>query len=196
MIRLTGLNKDGKSLKHRLIIVASKLFFRMEVPDILYVLWHRPKFFGLASSKMHQAVLRGPSDWTVAEREVFAAWVSLKNQCRFCADAHTAVVNRALSKKLANSLDGPLRVEELSPKAQLMLPFLEKLTLSPEQVGPADVAPLQEAGISVQAIADGVHVVAIFSFMNRIADATGCHALSPKQMDFTAKLLLDKGYET
>jgi uncharacterized peroxidase-related enzyme len=195
MIRLTGLKKDGKSLKHRLIMQASKLFMRMEVPDILYVIWHRPKFFGRASGKLHQAVLRGPSDWSVGEREIFAAWVSIKNQCRFCADAHTSNANTALNKKIANSLDGPLRLDELSDKARLMLPFLEKLTLTPELMNTADLAPLRAAGISTQAIADAVHVVAIFSFMNRIADATGCHALTPKQADFATKIMLDKGYE-
>src|SRR5262249_29931980 len=103
MIRLTGLKKEGKSLKHRLIMMASKMFFRMEVPDILYVLWHRPELFGLASGKLHQAVLRGPSEWSVGEREVFAAWVSIKNRCRYCADAHSAIANAALAKKIAAS---------------------------------------------------------------------------------------------
>jgi hypothetical protein len=28
-------------------------------------------------------VMRGPSEWSIAERELFAAWVSKKNECEF-----------------------------------------------------------------------------------------------------------------
>ncbi|MGH7435442.1 MAG: hypothetical protein ACRENE_07190 [Polyangiaceae bacterium] len=97
--------------------------------------------------------------------------------------------------KILASLDEPMRVDELDAKARTMLPFLEKLTLDPEQMSAADLRPLREAGIGDQAIVDAVHIVMIFSFMNRIADATGCEPLSPKQADFTAKILLEKGYD-
>ena len=36
-------------------------------------------------------MLRGPSDWTVGERELIAAFVSNLNQCRFCTTSHGAV---------------------------------------------------------------------------------------------------------
>src|SRR6266851_2941863 len=38
----------------------------------------------------HQAVLRGPSPLTVAERELIAAYVSGLNACRYCHGVHTA----------------------------------------------------------------------------------------------------------
>jgi uncharacterized peroxidase-related enzyme len=182
-------------LKNKLLMLAAPIVKGMKVPDILYIIWHRPPFFSVPSGKLHQAVLRGPSDWSVAERETFAGWVSIKNRCRYCADAHSAIANRAFGKKILASLDEPVRVDELGTKARAMLPFLEKLTLDPERMSAADLEPLREAGISDQAIVDAVHIVMIFSFMNRIADATGCEPLSPKQADFTAKLLLEKGYD-
>jgi uncharacterized peroxidase-related enzyme len=194
MNRLQSL-KTGLGLKNKLLTLAAPIIKGMKVPDILYIVWHRPSFFQVPSGKLHQAVLRGPSDWSVAEREAFAGWVSIKNQCRYCADAHSAIANRAFRKKVLSSLDEPMRIDELGPKAQAMLPFLEKLTLDPERMSETDLDPLREAKISDQAIADAIHIVMIFSFMNRIADATGCEPLSPKQADFTAKILLDKGYD-
>jgi hypothetical protein len=52
-----------------------------------------------------------------------------------------------------------------------MLGFLEKLTLAPDDVGPEDVAPLRAAGVSEDAIADAIHVCALFNVIDRIADA-------------------------
>jgi hypothetical protein len=44
---------------------------------------YRPETFGGPFSDALQAVLRGPSDWSPGERELFAAFTSLLNQCPF-----------------------------------------------------------------------------------------------------------------
>ena len=51
--------------------------------DVIRTLTYRPRLFGRPFSSMLHAVLRGPSFWTVAERELFASWVSSRNQCMF-----------------------------------------------------------------------------------------------------------------
>src|ERR687888_881516 len=38
----------------------------------------------------HEALLRGPSPFTVAERELIAAYVSGLNACTYCHGVHTA----------------------------------------------------------------------------------------------------------
>jgi hypothetical protein len=53
------------------------------VPDIVRVLSYRPQFFGIPFSQCLEDVMRGPSEWSVGERELFAAFVSRKNQCPF-----------------------------------------------------------------------------------------------------------------
>jgi len=53
------------------------------VSDVRRMLTHRPELFGLAFSEALQDVMRGPSEWSVAERELFAAFVSAQNQCPF-----------------------------------------------------------------------------------------------------------------
>jgi hypothetical protein len=53
------------------------------VSDISLALRYRPELFGLPFSELLQEVMKGPSEWTEAERELFAAFVSKLNQCPF-----------------------------------------------------------------------------------------------------------------
>jgi hypothetical protein len=53
------------------------------VSDISIALRYRPELFGRPFSELLQVVMKGPSDWTEAERELFAAFVSALNQCPF-----------------------------------------------------------------------------------------------------------------
>ena len=53
------------------------------VSDIRRTLSYRPALFGYPFSAYLQEVLRGPSDWSVGERELFAAFVSRTNQCSY-----------------------------------------------------------------------------------------------------------------
>jgi hypothetical protein len=67
-----------------------RLFYRFiravsgfRAPDVMRTLrYHRPQFGAPHSAHTH-AVMRGPSEWTVGERELFAAFVSRLNECRF-----------------------------------------------------------------------------------------------------------------
>jgi hypothetical protein len=53
------------------------------VSDVVRTLSYRPDLFGQPFSEALQDVMRGPSEWSVAERELFAAFVSSLNQCPF-----------------------------------------------------------------------------------------------------------------
>lgn len=53
------------------------------VSDISLALRYRPELFGRPYSELLQEVMKGPSEWTEAERELFAAFVSALNQCPF-----------------------------------------------------------------------------------------------------------------
>ena len=77
-----------------------------------------------------------------------------------------------------------------------MLTFLDKLTLHPDDVTPADMAPLRAAGLSDEAIADAIHVCAMFNIYDRLADAMDWE-VSPNPQDWikSGKYLLKYGYE-
>jgi hypothetical protein len=50
---------------------------------VLKTLNYRPELFGRPFSAALDLAMRGPSDWSAAERELFAAFVSSLNQCPF-----------------------------------------------------------------------------------------------------------------
>ncbi len=81
-MRLSIVNR-GKSLLTRFKFGVIRLLMRRRAPDALRVVWHRPAFFGKPFGAMLQPVMRGESSWTVGERELFAAFVSRKNECPF-----------------------------------------------------------------------------------------------------------------
>jgi hypothetical protein len=75
--------EHGHRLRQKLILGAMRLFQGRRAPDILRTLFYRPELLGRRISEWTQAVMRGPSDWTVWERELFAAFTSKLNQCVF-----------------------------------------------------------------------------------------------------------------
>ena len=60
-----------------------RLATRQEPYDVIKMLTYRPALFGDKLSKLTQAVMQGPSEWSVADRELMASFVSLHNQCPF-----------------------------------------------------------------------------------------------------------------
>ena len=52
-------------------------------PDVVRTLQYRRPLFGRSHSEHTHAVMRGLSEWSVGERELFAAFVSRLNECRF-----------------------------------------------------------------------------------------------------------------
>jgi hypothetical protein len=54
-----------------------------EPPDVLKTLHYRPELFGRPFSEALDLAMRGPSDWSPGERELFAGFVSSLNQCPF-----------------------------------------------------------------------------------------------------------------
>ena len=70
-------------LPEKLKLGLIRLVSRRRVPDVVKTLMYRPEFFGRAQAEWTQAVMRGPSPWSVGERELFAAFTSRLNECVF-----------------------------------------------------------------------------------------------------------------
>ena len=54
-----------------------------DAPGVIKTLLYRPELFGDPFSTRLDEVMRGPSDWSAGERELFAGFTSLLNQCPF-----------------------------------------------------------------------------------------------------------------
>jgi len=86
------------------------------------------------------------------------------------------------------------RTELLPEPTRKTLDFLEKLNALPEEVGPEDVQPLREAGLSDQAIRDAIYVCTTFNVIDRLADAFGFEVPPADEVQSSARFLLRFGY--
>jgi len=144
--------------------------------------------------ELNEALLRGPSPFTEAERELIAAYVSGLNRCRYCHGVHTATAERlgipagAIGRLLTSS-----DARDVSEKMRPVLRYAEKLTHSPSGVTRADADAVLAAGWSEAALYYTVAVTALFNFMNRFVEGLGIE-LDPAYVKPAAERLADQGY--
>lgn len=86
------------------------------------------------------------------------------------------------------------RTAPIDPKLQATLGFLEKLTLAPGDVRPADVAPLRAAGVSDVAIEDAIQACVLFNIYDRMADSLSFHLPGPDGYAASGRSLMERGY--
>jgi alkylhydroperoxidase family enzyme len=86
------------------------------------------------------------------------------------------------------------RTAPIDEKLRATLGFLEKVTLSPEDVDAAGAALPRQAGVSDAALRDAVYVCALFNLIDRVSDALDFAIPSPEGFRKIAKLLLKRGY--
>jgi uncharacterized peroxidase-related enzyme len=164
-------------------------------PDIVRLMLYRKEFFGELFQSMFHETLRAESDWTPGERELMAAFVSAKNQCRYCTDAHRAAATEFVGSATAQAVVSSTPSAPVSDKLRAALVFLEKLTLSPRDVTAADVDALRAAGIAEDAILNTIEICAQFSIVNRLADTFDVRLQTPRQLAKEGKSLATKHYK-
>ena len=81
-MRLSNVER-GERLADRLFYGSIRMVSGFRMSDVVRTLRYRPHRFGRPHSAHTQEVMRGPSDWSIGERELFAAFVSHLNQCHF-----------------------------------------------------------------------------------------------------------------
>jgi uncharacterized peroxidase-related enzyme len=86
------------------------------------------------------------------------------------------------------------RSAPVEPRLRAALAFVEKLTLDPAAIGPADIAPMRAQGISDAAIEDAIHACTLFSVYDRLADSLEFDIPDAHGFDMSATMLLRRGY--
>ena len=81
-MRLAKLD-NGHTLANKALFAMVKLFSKHPAPDVVKTLRYRPEYFGGLMSELFQEVMRGPSEWSIADRELMATFVSKTNECEF-----------------------------------------------------------------------------------------------------------------
>ena len=75
--------EDGHEPREAQVLELIRSQRSTEPPDVLKTLHYRPELFGRPFSNVLHIAMRGPSDWSAGERELFAGFVSSLNQCPF-----------------------------------------------------------------------------------------------------------------
>jgi len=73
----------GSGLLQRLQYAVVRAFLGGHVPGSVSVVSYRRNFFGKHFARCVQEALRTTGEWSAGELEIFAAFVSRLNQCRF-----------------------------------------------------------------------------------------------------------------
>jgi uncharacterized peroxidase-related enzyme len=192
-MRLEILN-SGYRPGTKLLFAVIRLFSGQPVPDAAKLVFYRPDFYGTQAKKFTHEAMRGPSAWSVGDRELMAAYVSKVNGSAFCIGAHTATAGQAyqdgakVQAVLANLESAPIQ-EPL----RATLRMLGKLTAEGE-VSADDIREVLSAGVSPQQIEDALAVCVAFNTTDRLADAFGFEVLSAEGFEAGAKYLLKRGY--
>ena len=82
----------------------------------------------------------------------------------------------------------------MRPELHAALAFVEKLTLRPDELTPADAEAARAAGVSQQALLDAATVCALFSTIVRLADSFGWDVPPWESALATAPARLERGY--
>ncbi len=73
----------GQGVRSKALFGLIRLVTRHRAPDVVRVIRYRPALFGEPFGRAMQRAMRGPSGWSVGERELFAAFTAKLNQCPF-----------------------------------------------------------------------------------------------------------------
>ncbi|OGA14324.1 MAG: peroxidase [Betaproteobacteria bacterium RIFCSPLOWO2_02_FULL_63_19] len=142
----------------------------------------------------HEALLRGPSPLSVAERELIAGFVSGLNACRYCHGVHEATAREfGISADVMAHLLADVDRAPVDEKLRPLLRYVKKLTLSPARMTQADADAVFAAGWGDQALHDAVSVCALFNFMNRLVEGLGIRA-GEDYFQAASKRLHEGGY--
>lgn len=122
----------------------------------------------------HDVLLRGPSAFSVAERELIAAFVSALNACGYCHGIHAATAEAfGVDPRLLEGLVTDIDRAHIDPRLMSVLRFVRKLTLTPSRVVESDRAAIRAAGWPDGALHDVAAICGLFNLMNRIVDGLG-----------------------
>lgn len=146
--------------------------------------------------ELTQILLRGESTLSEGERELIAALVSSRNQCRFCTTAHTAAANLLLGEpETCEWVKADIETAPVSDKMKALLQIAALVQQNGQLVTPAAVERAKAAGASDREIHDTVLIAALFCLYNKYVD--GLASVTPTAPDFYKTLgerIVNHGY--
>ena len=166
------------------------------VPGIVAPMMRFPETAGPLNA-LADALLRGPSSLTPAERELVAAYVSRRNECVFCSNAHAAVARHhfGAERALVDQVLVDVESAPVSPKLRALLRIAAKVQKDGRLVEQADVEAARVEGADDKAIHDTILIAAAFCMFNRYVDGLASWApADPAAYDEMGRRMAEQGY--
>jgi uncharacterized peroxidase-related enzyme len=190
-VRLAILD-HGHGIRAKATLALIRIFSGHPVVDAVKLALYRPSFY--RAGPLVQQAMRGASEWSVADRELMAAFISKVNGTEFCIAAHTATA--ALAYNDAATVSSALADVDAAPITEPLratLRLLRKLTREGNVDG-NDVRAVLAAGVSEQQVKDALAVAFAFNVTDRLADVFGFSSADHAAIEAGAKYLLSRGY--
>lgn len=184
----------GDSFGNRLLIRFISAVSGMRLPDAARVAFYHKNFFSAPLGAWTQAAMRGPSAWSVGERELMAAMVAKWNSCAFCVGAHGAVAAKTMTRPVVDAVLADFRSAPITEALQGALAFLEIMTLRPMDLSADSAREALRSGVTNEALQDASAVAAVFNIITRYADALNFAMPTAAEFDRAAGMLLKRGY--
>jgi alkylhydroperoxidase family enzyme len=184
----------GDTLRARALIWLISLVTRMRLPDAARVAFYHRGFAGTPFGEWTQAAMRGPSTWSVGQRELMAAMVAQWNSNRFCRGAHRAIAIHGIDPSIVDACLTNYRTAPVDEKLRAVLVFLEKMTQDPEHLNAVDARTALDAGATRTQLTDAAAVAAVFNTITRNADALDFAIPTDAEYAKSATMLLKRGY--
>lgn len=184
----------GDTLRHRAMIAMISRLTGLRLPDAARVAFYHQDFAGPVLGAWTQKTMRGPSGWSVSERELMAAAVASWNACPFCVGAHGAIAIRGIDRSIVDAVLLDYRTAAVSGRFRGALVFIEKMTRAPRELTADDARAAFDSGLTVEDLKDAAAVAAIFNIITRYANALAFQVPSAEDFDKAAGMLLKRGY--
>jgi AhpD family alkylhydroperoxidase len=192
-MRLTILD-SGHSFSTKLLFAFIRIVSRLPVPDAIKLNRYRPDFYGTPMRVIAHEAMRGPSRWSVGDRELMGASVSQMNECECCTKTHAAVAALAYQDeaKVSAAL-ADLETAPIEEPLRATLRMLRKLTRE-QAIEANDMRALLSAGVSREQIEDALAVSFTFNTVDRLSRTFGWVVSGPKAFEAGARFLIVRGY--
>lgn len=144
------------------------------IPGIVGAFTFRPET-AKPMRELAEILLRGPSTLTSAEREGIAAFVSSRNDCRFCQLSHSAAAaehrgGREADYAWIETVKADPLTANVSAKMKALLEIAGKVREGGKKVTQTDIAAARAQGATDLEIHDTVLIAAAFCMYNRYVD--------------------------
>jgi uncharacterized peroxidase-related enzyme len=189
-----GILDSGHGLRTKALFAIIRVVSRLPLPDAIKTNRYRPDFYGLPMRVVTQEAMRGPSGWSVGDRELMGACVSQMNECAVCTKTHAGVAALAYHDETKiSAVLADLETAPIEEPLRATLRMLRNLTRE-HGVNADDMRAVLAAGVSREQIEDALAVCFVFNTVDRLSRTFGWVVSGPKAFKAGAKFLLARGY--